>query len=263
MKIDYQSDLHLEFGGPELDLGTGDVLVLAGDILTARNLDVHPSSPKRQFYSKFIDRASKHYEHVIWVAGNHEHYGHSIDKTPRDIKAFSPPNVHYLEREEIVIGDWIFLGTTLWTSLRNNDPMVAWDLTRYMHDFKSITINQGKFLPSKWWNEYCISFKWLCEKTVEYSDKKICVITHHAPSFQSIADMYRTDTNKNINYGYFTPLDYYIEEHPQIKFWIHGHTHTSSDYMVGSTRVLCNPRGYFGTNDLNPEFNLTPGLILD
>lgn len=26
--------------------------------------------------------------------------------------------------------------------------------------------------------------------------------------------------------------------------WIHGHIHTSFDYRIGSTRVVCNPRGY-------------------
>jgi hypothetical protein len=33
---------------------------------------------------------------------------------------------------------------------------------------------------------------------------------------------------------------------------VHSHVHNSSDYLVGKTRVLCNPHGY-GTE--NPDFN--------
>jgi len=33
-------------------------------------------------------------------------------------------------------------------------------------------------------------------------------------------------------------------DHPQIRLWTHGHTHEDFDYMVGSTRIVCNPRGY-------------------
>ena len=38
----------------------------------------------------------------------------------------------------------------------------------------------------------------------------------------------------------------------QPTLWVHGHVHNSSDYVVGKTRVLCNPHGY-GTE--NPDFN--------
>lgn len=28
--------------------------------------------------------------------------------------------------------------------------------------------------------------------------------------------------------------------------WVHGHIHTSSDFRIGATRIVCNPRGYPG-----------------
>ena len=28
------------------------------------------------------------------------------------------------------------------------------------------------------------------------------------------------------------------------RLWLHGHTHAPRDYVVGTTRVVCNPRGY-------------------
>ena len=37
-----------------------------------------------------------------------------------------------------------------------------------------------------------------------------------------------------------------MDNDKKIKYWIHGHTHDACDYMIGDTRVLCNPRGYIG-----------------
>jgi hypothetical protein len=44
-----------------------------------------------------------------------------------------------------------------------------------------------------------------------------------------------------------------------VDLWVHGHTHDSFDYRVGTTRVLCNPRGYARDGMVeNPRFD--PGL---
>jgi hypothetical protein len=43
------------------------------------------------------------------------------------------------------------------------------------------------------------------------------------------------------------------------KLWVHGHIHSPSDYMIGSTRVLANPRGY--PNESRGGFN--PALVLE
>ena len=49
----------------------------------------------------------------------------------------------------------------------------------------------------------------------------------------------------------------------QADIWIHGHTHTSMDYMVEDCRVLCNPCGYRvqGGKPENPAFN--PSFIIE
>jgi len=44
-------------------------------------------------------------------------------------------------------------------------------------------------------------------------------------------------------------------DRPQIKLWTHGHMHNASDYMIGETRVVCNPRGYVGYESTN-QFQL-------
>ena len=42
-----------------------------------------------------------------------------------------------------------------------------------------------------------------------------------------------------------------IEAH-QPTLWVHGHVHNSSDYRVGTTRIVCNPHGY---GFENPDFD--------
>ena len=40
---------------------------------------------------------------------------------------------------------------------------------------------------------------------------------------------------------------------------LHGHLHRQSDYRLGDTRVVCNPRGY--PNQRNPSF--VPDLVIE
>lgn len=74
--------------------------------------------------------------------------------------------------------------------------------------------------------------------------QKFVVVGHHAPTKASTHPRYKEDTL--MNGAYSTDLSELILDRPQIKLWVHGHTHDPFDYMVGSTRVVCNPRGYFG-----------------
>jgi Icc-related predicted phosphoesterase len=98
------------------------------------------------------------------------------------------------------------------------------------------------------------------EDTVEYHKKmvdyikivtgmfanpqKYVVVGHHSPSKASTHPRYKEDTL--MNGAYSSDLSEFILDRPQIKLWVHGHTHDPFDYMIGSTRVVCNPRGYHG-----------------
>ena len=84
--------------------------------------------------------------------------------------------------------------------------------------------------------------------------EKIVVVGHHTPSLQSCAEHYRHDTV--MNGGYHSSLDEFIMDHPQIVLWTHGHTHENMDYMIGETRVFCNPRGYAGWDKTADTFEL-------
>ena len=65
---------------------------------------------------------------------------------------------------------------------------------------------------------------------------------------------YKNDTL--VNGAYSSDLSEFILDHPQIKLWTHGHTHDTFDYMIGSTRIVCNPRGYINYEGRADEFEL-------
>ena len=79
------------------------------------------------------------------------------------------------------------------------------------------------------------------------------IVTHHAPSFQSVHEKYKHDSL--LNGGYASNHEELILDNEHISHWIHGHTHCSFDYMIGKTRILCNPHGYPGENtrDFNKD----------
>ena len=85
-------------------------------------------------------------------------------------------------------------------------------------------------------------------------NEKFVVVGHHSPSTQSIHPRYKDDTL--MNGGYSSDLSEFILDHPQIKVWTHGHMHDKFDYMIGSTRIICNPRGYINYEESAYNFKL-------
>ncbi|MCZ8101045.1 MAG: metallophosphoesterase, partial [Burkholderiales bacterium] len=64
------------------------------------------------------------------------------------------------------------------------------------------------------------------------------VVTHHLPSWHSVSPAYVAAPS---NPAFASDLDALV---PRADLWIHGHTHSSHDYLLGGCRVVCNPRGY-------------------
>jgi Icc-related predicted phosphoesterase len=95
---------------------------------------------------------------------------------------------------------------------------------------------------------------YICSVVDGRPDQRFVVVGHHAPSEQSVAEMYKHDTLMNGNF--FSNLEQFILDRPQIELWTHGHMHNPSDYTIGTTRVVCNPRGYIGHEDRAVNFKL-------
>ena len=80
------------------------------------------------------------------------------------------------------------------------------------------------------------------------------VVVHHAPSSQSIAERFKHDTL--MNGAFRSELDEFIMDRPQIQLLCHGHMHNNSNYWIGETRVVCNPRGYIEHEAIADSFKL-------
>jgi len=281
MKIAIASDIHLEFGDINLEnTNSADVLILSGDICVAADLDMRDRRQtelgfaryRSERFHDFFEHCSANFPHVIYVMGNHEYY-HSdfateLDEVRRKLEYL--PNLYILEREVKVIDDVTFIGGTLWTDMNNQDALTLYHMRTMMNDFRVITNSTtpvhfrtpegefktrvGKFSPEDSVEEH-MKMKQYVQSVVQGNhDRKYVVVGHHSPSRCSTHEMYADDTV--MNGGYSSNMDEFITDHPQIKLWTHGHTHHVFDYVIGETRVICNPRGYAGHEARADEFEL-------
>lgn len=237
MRVKIASDLHLEFANCKFqNSANADLLVLAGDIFVANRW--------KSQYDKFLNMVTDEFPNILYIMGNHEHYCGDFSRTENILREkFSKySNFHFLNNEKYETQEIIFWGGTLWTDLHNNDPMVCIHGQSAMNDYKVIHYKDRALYPSDIYesNQKAMNSlqDFLC------LNKRCVVISHHAPSMQSIDEKYKAEPY--LNYLFANQLDFMIEHHPQIVLWVHGHVHNNSDYYVGNTRVVCNPRGYSG-----------------
>ncbi len=249
MKLNVLSDLHLSRGELAVPDNDADVVVLAGDL----------GRPERA-----IGWASRIAKPVLFVAGNHEFYGGSIEGTLAELKRLARGSrVRVLDDEEALIDGVRFLGTTLWT-----DFLVAGEgearaaamreAARFMRDFSVVRMGDATFTPEASTSLFARHAAWLAARLAEPHRGPTVVITHHAPSRRSIHPRF---AGSPLNACFVSDAERLIDA-ARVQLWIHGHTHDSFDYVVNGTRVLCNPRGYAkdGVNE-NPAFD--PGLLVE
>jgi len=249
MKILVLSDLHLEFANLPPPASKVDVVILAGDIWKKDHgiYWAHSTWPDTD---------------IIYVAGNHEFYRGERNAVLRLLRdAAEETGVHFLDNDEIVIGDVRFLGATLWTDFNLfGVEQQATSIEAGMNGLNDFSlINEGgvPFTPSDAAALCNQSIDWLKTKLAQESNPvKTVVVTHHLPSMQSVVDRYKNDILSACFASNLDELLGYSE------LWIHGHTHDSFDYMANGTRVICNPRGYVhqGKQE-NTRFN--PELVIE
>ena len=245
MKIQFTSDIHLEFSHQFLPENVGsDVLILAGDILTAHGI-VNTHSKNRR-YRRFFQHISDNWKHVIYVAGNHEAYNYKRGSYLARVRDFLAQwtNVTMLEKQHVHIGDTAFVGGTLWTDFFRGDPIAKLAVQRGMNDYHVTSLTPD--MTEKTHHETVAYIREIAGKA-----EKVVVVTHHAPSSQSSLPMYAGDI---LNAGYYSDLSGLILDNPSIRLWFHGHMHNSSDYMIGDCRVLANPHAY--PHEKNRDFDM-------
>lgn len=256
MRVNLISDLHLEFS-TDFTLPGGEVLILAGDLCEAKNL-------KHAKYQDWVFENLSKYRDVLYVLGNHESYGMRIDRTKELVEEYMPDNVRVMENQTHIIDDVVFVGGTLWTDMNKGDPMTALRCREGMSDYRHITMhNRAKDVYHKLTPEHTTVLHratrdHIIETAQANKDRKIVMVTHMLPSMAAISDQYREDYH--LNGAFASDLDYIFMENPNIKVAVFGHTHDFKDFMVGETRLLCNPRGYAGYEQRVQEFDPTFGF---
>jgi hypothetical protein len=262
MQVRLLSDLHLEFEASDFDIAPLDTdkdtcLILAGDIHTGTQA------------CNRIRTWAKRFKYIVYIAGNHEYYHQNVELTNRAIEdeLCDLENTFFLSRQTgsyVELDDYIVWGDTLWTNLVDpNEPNLDYYIKHMMNDFRCISrinLESGKYVkfdPKCWRFYHDLAFKNLHRTLSKYHNKKVIVVSHHAPSEKSSLPCY---IGQQTQAAYFTPLEGVICQNQNIVLWCHGHMHNNSDYMIGKTRVLCNPYGYAGY-EVNPHFNNT--LLLE
>lgn len=256
MKIKVFSDIHLEFYSAYqvFDAGKGDILILAGDIMTVRHLK--KDGYLGRLYRDFLNNCAKDFSHVLYVLGNHCFYGYNYEGTFRTLRESVPSNVQILDNDCVKIGDMNFIGFTFWTDFRNENALDMMEARSVMNDYRCIRIgsNYRKMIPEDTLRFHKRSKEFLLEKLKELKDEKVFVISHHSPTLQSIPEEFKTSL---CNSAYCSDLDDLILSYPNIKYWVYGHTHNAKDFYIGETRLINNAVGYPGQDTgYNPNLFL-------
>jgi Icc-related predicted phosphoesterase len=249
VKIQLASDLHFEFLNQLkyqelLDEFTGeaDVLILAGDVVPLRFVDV-----VRDVLGGFCEK----YEHVVYVPGNHEYYKTNTRDAHLVLGAVTNElhNLHWLNNNSVQIRGRKFFGGTLWFKNLPGNGIFK----EQLNDFYLIK----NFEP--WVYDQVKEFEYRYDHEV---NKETIVVSHHLPANESIAPKYKLPdpTAPSLNRFFLNDQEDRARQKKPL-LWVHGHTHEACDYHIGETRVVCNPRGYPNEGQSRARYN--SNLIID
>jgi predicted phosphodiesterase len=254
MKLWILSDLHIDVNRRfPFELPTPhpdhDVVVVAGDICQGLAEGV-----------RFIVSQKLNAKPVIYVGGNHEFYGHDRHEELANGRAEANrhPNIFLLERDSVVIGGVEFSGCTLWTDYNyagvHEQARAMHYAARRISDHRMISAGKSAWSPEQAAEEHDTSRRWLSGQLAHSARNPRIVVTHHAPSRQSVQPRYRDDL---LTAAFASDLDNLVAK---AKLWVHGHLHASADYRLGDCHVVANPRGYVGIKE-DRDFN--PVLVVE
>lgn len=254
MRLWIFSDLHLDvnsaspFALPD-PRPAHDVVVIAGDLMEGISNGV-----------RWIADEGLNEKPVIYVPGNHEHYGYEFQRSMEEGRAAAVghANIHVLDRESVEVAGMRFLGATLWTDYllfgEKSYEVSLLVASRIMNDHRSIAFADRSWLPTDALAEHRRSRSFIEDALADEAAARTVVVTHTAPSLMSIADVY---CENPLTPAFASRLDALV---PHARLWIHGHTHIGCDYELGGCRVLNNPRGYVSEGE---EVGFDPRRVVE
>lgn len=235
MKIQYASDLHLEFPKNKDFLKSnplkpaGEVLILAGDIVPFAAMDKH---------NDFFDYVSDNFRKTWWIPGNHEYYRSDANQRSGTISENIRSNIQLVNNLTVMQGNIRFIFTTLWSKI---SPGYRWEIEKGMSDFHQIKFNGSRFTSDHFNQLHEESLNFLQTELTEKSYGKTVVVSHHAPTFYNYPDKFRGDA---LNDAFAVEL-FDLIDGCGADCWIYGHLHfVVPDYFIGTTRLTSNQLGY-------------------
>lgn len=243
MKFKLLSDLHTEFwrgDGLEFTYNGEDVLVLAGDIAVGADavfLEI-------EYFLKLG------LPHIVYTPGNHDYWGshmHQFEDNLTEQCKNLPVTLLFGRGERVTIKDVTFFGGTLWTDFDNRNWFAMQAAKSMINDYRRIR-NYSVENTVRLNDQHVSNIKFLYENT---PGKKV-IVSHFLPAQASVHEKYKNSSDI-LNCYYSNKLDSWLAE-MRDTVWVHGHTHESMDYVLGETRVVCNPYGYHEYTT-NPHYN--------
>ncbi|MBL0031032.1 MAG: metallophosphoesterase [Bacteroidetes bacterium] len=241
MKIQYCSDLHLEFKENKKHLHsnpiipTGEILLLAGDIVPFAVMDKH---------NDFFDFVADNFVQVYWIPGNHEYYYFDLASKNSSFHEKIRSNVSLINNVSVIESDVKFIFSTLWSKI---SPVNMRPIQQGMSDFKVIKRNGQIFNPHDFNELHEASLHFIEREIQNLNSGKVIVVTHHVPTFMNYPNEYK---GSDLNEAFAVELFDLIEK-AAVDYWLYGHNHRNQpDFDINGTRVITNQLGYvkYGEN---------------
>ena len=242
----FELSSHGEFVFEPLSTDSKTILVLAGDIDCIEHVTERLHSLGKQYHS------------VVYVPGNHEFWGSDVIHGSQKLKSeLQANNVHFLDNSFVEIGNYCFVGGTMWCPY--DDPILESAHTN-IKDFGQILYNGDRLNPSHcrdMWHK----FKNVLIELLDMNVQNIVAVTHFLPDYMSINERFRTTSNYLFNRYFASNILEIVSSHKNsknIKYWLHGHTHDSVNYTypLTNTRVIANPVGYKHERKIADQYQL-------
>ena len=239
MKIFPISDMHSEFINWDRTRdpndykynGPADIIIAAGDIGKKGN---GPQYLRTVFGQR----------QIIYVGGNHEYYGSSIQEMDEQLRLECDKyGIHFLQMDVIKIEGIRIAGCTLWSDFElfglDKKPYAVSEAGRYMNDYRMIwhqDRKKGAISPSDTIRIHQEHLTWLSQQQADI------IVTHNCPSFQGVLDIYKDSL---LSAAFASDLGHVVSQ-SGARYWICGHSHIATKFKIGSTEVIMNCQGYPG-----------------
>ncbi len=240
LKIQYTSDLHLEFPANKEFLKrhplqpVGQILVLAGDIVPFAVMDKHQD---------FFSYVSDHFETTYWLPGNHEYYHYDIDKKSGILNEKIRSNLFLVNNISVLHRNVRLIFSTLWSKI---SPGYQWDIERGLNDFHVIKHKGFRFSAEHYNRLHEESVTFIQNEIKGVQTERVAVFTHHCPTFSNYPEQYK---HSILNEAFAVELFDLIEA-SNIDYWVYGHHHNNiPEFSIGNTKLITNQLGYVQQNE--------------